>query len=105
LNKIWILRFDSFESKTERSPAAAVPATVFPAMRVDAARLAPYHDYPIQFMPDLFGAWTNWAGRWFTPADATNLQFFSARMARDFSGSGLRNRKSGGQRSQKNCCR
>ena len=56
-------------------PAAAVPATVFTVMRVDAASLAPYHDYQVQFMPDLFGTWMDWSGGLFTPTEVTNSQF------------------------------
>ncbi len=44
-------------------------------MRVDAASLAPYHNYQIQFMPALGGTWMDWAGGWFTPTDVTNSQF------------------------------
>lgn len=56
-------------------PAAAVSPTVLPVMRVDAAGLAPYHDYQIQFMPDILGTWMNWSGGLFTPTDVTNSQF------------------------------
>lgn len=56
-------------------PAAAVSPTVLPVMRVDAASLAPYHDYQIQFMPDILGTWMNGPGGLFTPTDVTNSQF------------------------------
>jgi hypothetical protein len=49
--------------------------TVDAVMRVDSVSLAPYHDYQIQFMPDLFGIWVDWDGGLFTPTDVTNSQF------------------------------
>jgi hypothetical protein len=56
-------------------PAAAVsPVTVLPTMRVDSASLAPYHNYQIQFKPDLGGAWANWNGGLFSPTNVTNSQ-------------------------------
>jgi hypothetical protein len=40
-------------------PAAAVSPEVQSVMRVDAASLAPYNNYQIQFKPALSGAWGN----------------------------------------------
>jgi hypothetical protein len=56
-------------------PAAAVWPLVLPVMRVDSALLAPYHNYQIQFMPELGGTWMDWAGGLFTPTEVTNSQF------------------------------
>jgi hypothetical protein len=56
-------------------PAAAVSPTVQPVMRVDAARLAPYNNYQIQFKPALGGPWGNWSGGLFTPTDVTDSQY------------------------------
>ena len=56
-------------------PAAAVSPTVLPVMRVDAASLAPYNNYQIQFKPDIGGAWGNWDGGLFIPTDVTNSQY------------------------------
>jgi hypothetical protein len=56
-------------------PAAAVSPTVFPVIRVDAASLAPYNNYQIQFMPLVNGTWADWNGGLFTPTAATNSQF------------------------------
>ena len=56
-------------------PAAALAPTVFPVMRVDAASLAPYDNYQIQFVPLLGGAWADWNGGLFTPTATTNSQF------------------------------
>jgi hypothetical protein len=56
-------------------PAAAVSPTVLPMMRVDAASLAPYDNYQIQFKPDLGEAWGNWNGGLFSPTDVTNSQY------------------------------
>ncbi|MCX6928706.1 MAG: hypothetical protein NT154_36660 [Verrucomicrobia bacterium] len=56
-------------------PAAAVSPTVLPVMRVDAASLAPYNNYQIQFKPDLGEAWGNWNGGLFTPTGVTNSQY------------------------------
>ena len=56
-------------------PAAAVSPTVLPMMRMDAARLAPYDNYQIQFKPDLGNAWGNWNGGLFTPTGVTDSQY------------------------------
>ena len=56
-------------------PAAAVSPTVLPVMRVDAAQLAPYDNYQIQFTPDLTAAWSNWNGGLFSPTATTNSQY------------------------------
>ena len=56
-------------------PTAAVSPTVSPVMRVDAARLAPYNNYQIQFKPALDGTWGNWSGGSFTPTGVTNSQY------------------------------
>ena len=56
-------------------PAAAVSPTVLPVMRVDAASLAPYNNYQIQFKQALGGAWQNWADGLFSPADVTSSQY------------------------------
>ena len=56
-------------------PAAAVPPTVLPVMRVDSASLAPYDNYQIQFKSDIGGAWGNWNGGLFSPTDVTNSQY------------------------------
>jgi hypothetical protein len=56
-------------------PAAAVSPTVLPVMRVDAASLAPYNNYQIQFKPTLGGTWGNWNGGLFTPTGVTNSQY------------------------------
>ena len=55
-------------------PAAAVPASVLPVMRVDSANLAPYRNYQIQCKPDLGQAWGNWNEGLFSPTDVTNSQ-------------------------------
>ena len=59
----------------EQPPAAAVSPTVLPVMRVDAARLAPYNNYQIQFKLALGGAWQNWADGLFAPIDVTSSQY------------------------------
>jgi len=59
----------------EQPPAAAVSPTVLPVMRVDAARLAPYNNYQIQFKPALGGPWQNWADGLFAPTDVTSSQY------------------------------
>jgi hypothetical protein len=56
-------------------PAAAVSPEVQSVMRVDAASLAPYNSYQIQFKPALSGAWGNWNGGLFTPTDVTDSQY------------------------------
>jgi hypothetical protein len=56
-------------------PAAAVSPEVQSVMRVDAASLAPYNNYQIQFKPALSGAWGNWNGGLFAPTDVTNSQY------------------------------
>jgi hypothetical protein len=56
-------------------PAAAVSPTVLPVMRVDAASLAPYAQYQIQFKPVLSGAWGNWNGGLFSPTGVTSSQY------------------------------
>ncbi len=56
-------------------PAATIMPTVLPVMRVDAAQLAPYDNYQIQFTPNLTTAWTNWNGGLFSPTDVTNSQY------------------------------
>ena len=61
--------------RIEPPPAAAVSPTVFPVMRVDSASLAPYHNYQIQFKPDIGAAWGNWKGGLFSPTSVTNSQY------------------------------
>jgi hypothetical protein len=61
--------------KIAQPPAAAVSPTVFPVMRVDSASLAPYHNYQIQFKPDIGAAWGNWKGGLFSPTSVTNSQY------------------------------
>jgi len=61
--------------KIGQPPAAAVSPTVLPVMRLDSSLLAPYHNYQIQFKPDLGTAWANWSGGLFTPTDVTNSQY------------------------------
>ncbi len=61
--------------KIGQPPAAAVSPTVQPVMRLDAAFLAPYHNYQIQFMPDLFSSWGNVNGGLFSPTAVTNSQY------------------------------
>ena len=56
-------------------PAAALSPTVLPLVRVDAANLAPYNNYQIQFKPDLGEAWQNWAAGFFTPTGVTASQY------------------------------
>ena len=56
-------------------PVAALSPTVLPVMRLDAARLAPYNNYQIQFKPALGGAWQNWADGLFAPPDVTSSQY------------------------------
>jgi len=56
-------------------PAAAVAPTEYPVMRVDAASLAPYDNYQVQFKPLIDGSWANWNGGLFTPSASTNSQF------------------------------
>lgn len=56
-------------------PAAAVSAVVSPVMRLDAAILAPYQNYQIQFKPDLGQPWETWNGGLFSPTDVTNSQY------------------------------
>ena len=55
--------------------AAVLPTTVLPMMRVDAYGLAPSNNYQLQFKPDLAGAWGNWNGGLFSPADVRNSQY------------------------------
>jgi hypothetical protein len=61
--------------KIAQPPAAAVTPTVLPVMRVDAAQLAPYDNYQVQFTPDLTAAWANWNGGLFSPTATTNSQY------------------------------
>ena len=56
-------------------PAAAVPPTVQPVMRLDSANLSPYDNYQIQFKPDLGATWGNWNGGLFSPTAVTNSQY------------------------------
>jgi hypothetical protein len=56
-------------------PAAAVSPAVLPVMRVDAASLAPYDNYQIQFEPTVGSPWGNWNGGLFTPTAVTNSQY------------------------------
>ena len=56
-------------------PAAAVAPTVQPVMRVDAASLAPYDNYQVQFAPNLNSTWGNWSGGLFTSTATTNSQY------------------------------
>jgi sugar lactone lactonase YvrE len=56
-------------------PAASVPPTVFPVMRVDSANLAPYDNYQMQFEPLIGGTWQSWNGGLFTPTAVTNSQY------------------------------
>jgi len=55
-------------------PVAALSPTVLPVMRLDAARLAPYNNYQIQFKPDLSGVWGNWSGGLFSPTGVISSQ-------------------------------
>ena len=55
-------------------PVAALSPTVLPVMRLDAARLAPYNNYQIQFKPDLSGVWGNWNGGLFSPTGVISSQ-------------------------------
>jgi hypothetical protein len=61
--------------KIGQPPATAVSPTVLPVMRLDASLLAPYHNYQIQFKPDLGAPWANWYGGLFGPTDVTNSQY------------------------------
>ena len=56
-------------------PAAAVLPTVSPVMRVDAASLAPYDTYQLQFKPGLDGTWGNWNGGLFSPTGMTYSEY------------------------------
>lgn len=56
-------------------PAAAVSPTAQPVMRVDAASLAPYDNYQVQFRPDISAPWQNWSNGLFMPTALTNSQF------------------------------
>lgn len=56
-------------------PASAVAPTVQPVMRVDAASLAPYDNYQVQFVPAIGSTWGNWNGGLFTPPATTNSQY------------------------------
>lgn len=56
-------------------PAAAVSPAVLPVMRVDAASLAPYDNYQVQFTPTIGSSWGNWSGGLFTPTAVTNSQY------------------------------
>jgi hypothetical protein len=56
-------------------PVPAVTPTVFPVMRLDAAILAPYDNYQVQFTPSLGNPWGNWNSGLFTPTATTNSQF------------------------------
>ena len=56
-------------------PVVAVSPTVSPVLRVDAASLAPYDNYQVQFKADIRGAWGNWSGESFTPTGVTNSQY------------------------------
>jgi hypothetical protein len=55
-------------------PAASVSPVVSPMMRVDAANLAPYESYQIQFEPSLSGTWSNWPTGSFAPTGAVSSQ-------------------------------
>ena len=55
-------------------PAAALSPTVQPVMRLDAASLAPYDNYQVQYKTDLGSAWGNWGGT-FAPTSVTNSQY------------------------------
>jgi hypothetical protein len=56
-------------------PVPAVSPTMQLVMRVDSSSLAPYHNYQLQFMPDITGTWMNWNSGLFSPTAATNSQF------------------------------
>jgi hypothetical protein len=57
-------------------PAGVVVSpTVSPVMRVDAASLAPYDNYQIQFTSGVGSTWKNWDGGLFSPTGLTNSQF------------------------------
>lgn len=61
--------------KIDQPPAASLSPTVSPVMRLDGSLLAPYHNYQIQFKPDVSGTWENWNGGLFSPTDVTNSQY------------------------------
>ena len=44
-------------------------------VRLDAASLAPYENYQVQYKPAVGTAWVNWTGGLFSPAGATNSQY------------------------------
>ena len=56
-------------------PAAALPPSVQPMMRLDAASLSPYDNYQIQFKPSIGSTWQNWDGGLFSPTAVTNSQY------------------------------
>lgn len=58
-------------------PTAAVFPTVQPVMRLDAANLAPYDDYQVQFTPAIGGTWEDWNGGLFSPTEATDSQYLA----------------------------
>lgn len=55
-------------------PAASLSPEQLPVVRLDAASLAPYENYQVQYKPAVDAAWANWAGGLFSPTAATNSQ-------------------------------
>lgn len=56
-------------------PTAALSPAVLPVMRLASSMLAPYHNYQIQFEPNLRVAWVNQNGGLFMPTNVTNSQY------------------------------
>jgi hypothetical protein len=56
-------------------PAASLSPDQVPVVRLDAASLAPYENYQVQYQPEVGAAWENWSGGLFSPAGAINSQY------------------------------
>jgi hypothetical protein len=56
-------------------PAASLTPDQIPVVRVDAANLAPYENYQVQYQPEVGATWENWSGGLFSPAGAINSQY------------------------------
>jgi hypothetical protein len=56
-------------------PAASLSPEQIPVLRLDAASLAPYENYQVQFKPAVGAAWVNRTGGLFSPSGVTNSQY------------------------------
>ena len=57
-------------------PVVSVSPKVLPMMMIKSTRLAPYHNYQLQFTPGLRATWVNWNGGLFGSTDVVNTQVF-----------------------------